>query len=182
MNQPSIAIANWGRRGVTIALTLLGLLCLTGCPGSAPAVVDPGSDAAELEGRWCLTGEEDGFFGFFRLDETGDPFELEDNPIARDNLQVDVLILDGRSHSTDSGAQYTAIASATLDGTDVELYVELHVFTFGFEVGALAMKFEGQRVGAETLEGIAVTIQDFPQADAPDLIIQKAGATKNTCE
>ncbi len=177
-----IAVPNHDREGVTIALGLLCLLCLTGCPSSAPVGADPPSDAADLEGRWCLQGDDSGFFGFFRLDETGDPFELEDNPAIRDGLDEDVLILDGRSHSTNSGAQYTAIAFATLDGTAVEMFVELHVFTFGFEVGALAMKFEGERQSADRLEGIAVTIQDFPSEGVDDLIIQTATATKNTCD
>ena len=44
------------------------------------------------------------------------------------------------------------------------------------------MQFEGERVAADRLEGIAVTIQDFPENDASELIIQTATGTKDSCD
>jgi hypothetical protein len=159
------------------------LVLMAGCPfASGPSGTDPRSDAPELAGRWCLQGDEQGFVGYFELDDTGDPISLEDNPVVLDQMGENTLLLDGSRHRTNAGLQYTGIASVSADGTEVELYVEIHVFTFGFEVGALAMKFEGERVSTELLEGITVTIQDFPGEEAADLIIQTATARKDSCD
>ena len=157
---------------------------VAGCGNTSPSTStsDPQSDAPALEGRWCLQGDDQGFIGFLELDDTGDPITLQDNPLALDELGEDTLILDGARHNTSSGAQYSATAFATLDGVDVELYVELHVFSFSYESGALALKFEGERVTADRLEGITVTLQDFPGRDVPPLIVQTSTATKNACE
>lgn len=166
-----------------LALPLTALLCVTGCVGNtSPGSSDPSSDAPELEGRWCITGDESGFFGFLEMDATGDPITLQDNPVISSSLGEDLLILDGVRHNTNTGLQYSAIAKTTLEGTKTTIFVELHAFGFGFEVGALAMQFEGERVAADRLEGIAVTIQDFPENDASELIIQTATGTKDSCD
>ena len=166
-----------------LVLPLTALLCLAGCTNNtSPASTDPSSDAPDLEGRWCITGDESGFFGFLEMDASGDPITLEDNPIISSSLGEDLLILDGVRHNTNAGLQYSAFAKTTLEATAVTIFVELHAFGFGVEVGALAMEFEGERVAADRLEGIAVTIQDFPENNASELIIQSATGKKDSCD
>ena len=163
------------------------LLPIWGCgqPPAANSNADPPSDAPALEGRWCLEGAEQGFVGFFRLDETGDPIRLEDNPVVRDELGENEIILDGRRHTTSGGLVYVAVASASLEGTIADIYVEVHVFAnvgFEVEVGALALQFEGERVSSGRIEGITVIIQDFPNTTSPSLIIQRSSANKDSCD
>ena len=163
------------------------VLPICGCPQPPPSNsnADPASNAPALEGRWCLEGAEQGFVGFFRLDETGDPIRLEDNPVVRDELQENEIILDGRRHATSGGLEYLATARASLEGTLADIFVEVHVFAnFGIdvEVGALALQFEGERVSSGRLEGITVTIQDFPSTPSPPLIIQRSTANKDSCD
>ncbi len=158
------------------------LVGFAGCVLPTPEQRDLESDAAAIAGRWCLEGDEQGFFGYFELDASGDPTHLEDNPVVRQDLGEDQLILDGLVHETESGLDYSAIARAVVDGTDVELYVEIHLYTYAFEVGALAMKFEGERVTDDRFEGISVTVQDFADAETSDLLIQTASASKNACD
>ena len=61
------------------------VLPICGCPQPPPSNSnpDPASDAPALEGRWCLEGAEQGFVGFFRLDETGDPIRDADGPVGQ---------------------------------------------------------------------------------------------------
>lgn len=103
----------------------------------------------------------------------------------REQLGEDVLVLDGQPHTTDAGLQYVAVASTTLDGEQVELFVEMRVASWGFTVGGLALKMEGERVGADRLQGVAVTLQDFG-GDADDdeqrVLIELGAATRPGCE
>ena len=171
----------------TMIVVAAAVLPICGCAQPRPSNpgADPSSNAPALEGRWCLEGAEQGFVGFFRLDETGDPIRLEDNPVVRDELEENEIILDGRRHATRGGLEYSAIARASLEGTLADIFVEVHVFAdFGFEVevGALALQFEGERVSSGRLEGITVTIQDFPNSASPPLIIQRSSANKDSCD
>ena len=157
------------------------LLLLVGCgPGQFDDLSDPDSDAPALEGRGCIQGEESGFRGFLEIDENGDPTSLEDNPQIKAGLGEDVIKLDGRVRTASSGLQYAAIAFATLDGDDAELFIEIHIASFGYEVSALAIKMEAQRVSADRLEGVAVTIQDFE--DEPELVIEVGTANRPGCD
>lgn len=164
------------------------LACLTasfcGCadPASTEPLNDPTSNAPALAGRWCLQTEEQGFVGFFELSETGDPESVRDNPLAIASLGVDELILDGQPHTTDQGFQYTATAFAALDDTTMTLSFDVRVFAFGVESGALSLQFEGTRGSDDRVEGIAVTLQDFPGIETQDLAIERATATRNVCE
>lgn len=157
------------------------LLLVVGCgPGPFGDLSDPDSDAPALKGRWCIQGEEAGFRGFLEIDEDGDPTALEDNPQIKSGLGEDVVKLDGRMRTAESGLQYAAIAFAKLDGDDAELFIEIHVASFGYEVSALAIKMEAQRVTANRLEGVAVTIQDFE--GEPGLLIEIGTANRPGCD
>lgn len=170
-----------GRLG-RLAVGLVAAGMGAGCFAPPPDVQDPGSSAPELAGRWCIWGDEQGFVGFLTFDENGDPERLVDNPLAADALGEDTLLLDGAVQGTNSGLQYRAIAKATLDGADIDFVVELEVFSYGYQAGALALKFEGERTTAARLDGIAVILQDFPGQDAPGMRIETARGTLDTCD
>lgn len=181
-------------RSIIAATLSLCLPCLWGCPGlgvldflgsleGLSARDDPKSTAADLAGRWCLQGEERGFFGFFELDETGDPVRLEDNPVVVDSLQLDTLILDGQPHtSAETLLEYTATASTTIENDLITIFLDIRVASFGIQSGALAFEFEGRRVANNRLEGIAVTLQQFPGRDVPELFVEIGTATTGGCD
>lgn len=64
----------------------------------------------------------------------------------------------------------------------VTLFVDVRIFFFGFEAWGLVLQFEGERTTNDRIEGLAVTLQQFPGPELPDLLIESGGTTKDACE